>query len=137
MIDYKNSKIYLLRSHQTDKVYVGSTTRRLNQRLAEHKQDFKNNEKVKSRDIMKYDDCYIELYENYPCDNKEELRRKEGEIIRELDCVNKCVAGRTIKEYYMENKEKKSNYHKEWVDKNRERLNAYRREYRRKKKHNI
>jgi hypothetical protein len=36
--------------------------------------------------------------ENYPCHSSEELRRREGEIIRATDCINKNVAGRTPKE---------------------------------------
>ena len=33
------------------------------------------------------DNFYIELYVKYSCDSKEELFRKEGEIIRELKPV--------------------------------------------------
>ena len=48
----------------------------------------------------------MELYEEYPCDNVEQLRRREGEIIRELKPVlNKQIAGRTEKEWREDNKE--------------------------------
>jgi hypothetical protein len=47
----------------------------------------------------KYNDVRIELIECFPCDNKEQLTKKEGEYIRKLDCVNKNIAGRTYKEY--------------------------------------
>ena len=49
--------------------------------------------------------CKIELIENYPCNSKEELLRREGEYIKNIECVNKCVAGRTAKEYKQEHKE--------------------------------
>jgi hypothetical protein len=52
-----------------------------------------------------FNNWYIELYENFPCDNKEQLNKREGEIIREIATLNKNIAGRTIKEYYEQNKE--------------------------------
>ena len=36
-------------------------------------------------------------YENYPCENEEQLNKREGEIIREIGTVNKQIAGRTHK----------------------------------------
>jgi hypothetical protein len=52
-----------------------------------------------------FNNWYIELYENFPCDNKEQLNKREGEIIREIATLSKNIAGRTIKEYYEQNKE--------------------------------
>jgi Uri superfamily endonuclease len=102
-MDYKNSKIYAIRSNQTDKIYIGSTINELSKRLSRHKKDFKNwkNGKqnyVTSYELIKYDDVYIELLEKYPCKNRMELCRREGKLIKSMDCVNKCVAGRTQKE---------------------------------------
>ncbi len=37
----------------------------------------------------------MELYENFSCDNVEELHKREGEIIKEIGTLNRCVAGRT------------------------------------------
>ena len=45
------------------------------------------------------DNCKIELVEHVPCKSKEELLRKEGQFIQCMECVNKCVAGRTPQEY--------------------------------------
>ena len=39
----------------------------------------------------------IELFENFPCNSKEELNKKEGQIIREIGTINKQIAGRTYK----------------------------------------
>ena len=36
-------------------------------------------------------------------DTLQELRRREGEHIKNTDCINKYVAGRTDKEYYEDN----------------------------------
>ena len=111
MVNYENSKIYTIRSHQTDMIYIGSTTQPLSKRLVGHKSKYKMylNKKynyVTSFEIIKYDDCYIELLENYPCDNKEQLHKIEGEYIRKLDCLNKVIPGRTKKQYREDNKDK-------------------------------
>ena len=37
MPNYQNGKIYCIRSHQTDNIYIGSTTQKLCVRMAEHK----------------------------------------------------------------------------------------------------
>lgn len=106
MPNYQNGKIYALRSHQTDDVYIGSTTRDLNNRKANHMSSFKQGQKLTSRELCKYEDCYIELIEACPCDNKKELERREGQIIRETEnCINRIVVGRTPKEYREENVE--------------------------------
>ena len=59
-------RIYKISSDQTDKVYYGSTTKTLNQRLSKHKKDYRqylngNYHFVTSFDIVKFDDCKIEL----------------------------------------------------------------------------
>ncbi len=59
-------------------------------------------QKMRKSDI---NDWYIELYENFPRDNKEQLNNREGQVIREIATLNKNIAGRTMKEYYKTNKE--------------------------------
>jgi len=111
---YHNGKIYSIRSYSTDKFYIGSTIQPLHKRLYHHKKDyvrFSINNKyhyVSSFEIIKLDDCYIELLEEYKCENKNQLNRREGEMIRKYKdmCVNKYIAGRTDKEYSSDNKEK-------------------------------
>ena len=53
-------------------------------------------------------DAYIELLEEINCDNRNQLEKREGELIREHknNCVNRCIAGRTKQEYYIDNKDK-------------------------------
>ncbi len=36
-----------------------------------------------------WDDWYIELYEEYPCENKLQLCKRENEIIRHIATINK------------------------------------------------
>jgi len=116
MPDYSKGKIYSIRSHLTDDVYIGSTIQRLSDRLTKHKKCYKkwlitkkncySSFKIIEKDPENF---YIELVELYPCNSKIELCRREGEIIRATTCVNKNIAGRTLKEYREEHKE----YYKE------------------------
>jgi len=81
-MNYHNGKIYTIRSNQTEKYYIGSTTQTLTKRLSKHKsnfEDWKRNGKgyMTSFEILKYDDVYIELLELFPCKSKEELNKKE------------------------------------------------------------
>ena len=58
----------------------------------------------------------------YPCNNRKELDRREGQVIREIGTINKCIAGRTKKEYREHNKEHKSQKAKEWYGDNKEKV---------------
>ena len=136
MVNYQEGKIYTIRNYMDDtSIYVGGTTRTLSQRIAEHRSRSKDEKKISLSYIDDdWSNWYIELYENYPCNNKSELCRREGEIIREIGSINHQIAGRTSNEYYEDNKEiilqrqKKyqecnkevlSNRFKEWYDKNK------------------
>ena len=103
--NFQNGKIYSIRSHQTDKIYIGSTTQSLSQRFSNHK-----GLNCSSREIMQFADAYIELIEMFPCANKIQLHRREGELIRTTECVNKMTPGRTRaetnKQYREDNREK-------------------------------
>jgi hypothetical protein len=127
---YDKGKIYVLRSHQTDDLYIGSTIQPIYKRFYTHKNDFKRwkggkqQNYLSSYELMKYDDVYIELLEEYPCKNKMELLRREGELIREMKCVNKHIAGRTRKEYREDNKDKRKKYRED----NKDKLKEYREE---------
>jgi hypothetical protein len=104
MPNYQNGKIYTIRSFQTNDIYIGSTVEQLSKRFNKHKVKYNQWKKGTYRNttsfqILNYEDAYIELLENYPCNSKEELRMKEGEYQRKMDCVNKRIEGRTHKEY--------------------------------------
>lgn len=129
-INYQNSKIYVIRSHQTEKIYIGSTVNELRIRFQQHKSHYKTKiRNCSSFEIIKYDDCYIELYEKYPCNDKDELRKREGEIIRSLDCVNKYIAGRTANEYHKQNRDKILEKQKEYEKKNKEKIKQRKKKY--------
>jgi len=124
-MDYKNGKIYAIRSHQTEQIYIGSTTQPLTKRLNAHKAKNCN-----SKLILQYADAYIELIENFPCNSREELNKKEGEHIRANNCVNKLIAGRTQKEYLEDNKEVLKEKTKKYREENNELLKEKAKKYR-------
>jgi len=135
MPDYSKGKIYTIRCRTDDTmIYVGSTTQPLCERLAQHKRDSKRENK-KNRLIYKtindnWDEWYIEFYELCPCNSKEELCKKEGEITREIGTLNMIISGRTYNEYRNDNKEKVKKYEKKYRDNNKEKRAEYAKEYR-------
>ena len=111
MCNFQEAKIYQIKSNQSDEVYVGSTTKKLSRRFNVHKANYKHylagkGRYVTSFKIIEYGDAYIELLEDYPCNSKSELEHREAELIRELDCVNKFIPGRTKKQYREDNRDK-------------------------------
>ena len=122
MVNYQNGKIYTIRSRIDETlIYIGSTTRELSQRIAQHRNDCKNGVSCSLYDYIVSDDWsewYIELYEKYPCNDRAELCKKEGEVIREIATINKRIAGRTIKEWREDNAEKIKEYKKNYYEMN-------------------
>jgi hypothetical protein len=114
MKDYSKAKIYSIRSAQTDKVYIGSTTETLARRLATHRNHYNSwkngiRKYVASFELLQYPEYYIELVENHPCEGIEELGRREGEVTRLTpNYVNKKIEGRTPAEYREDHKEIKN-----------------------------
>jgi len=140
MPDYQQGKIYKLWSPSKNLVYYGSTTQTLAQRLTDHKR------KCEVRTCCSYliiecEDYKIELLEEYPCNNKTQLEKKEGEYQKANECINKNIAGRTKKEYDQDNKEKKAEYDKKrtkYRETNKEKKAEYdKQRYELKKQNNI
>lgn len=131
MSKYQNGKIYLIKSNETEMVYIGSTHGTLEKRFASHKSDYKRRIKEEnfrpchSYEILKYSDAYIELIEDFPCNTKQELLNREGEITKNTpNRVNIIIQGRNMKQYRDDNKEKLQKQGKEYAIKNREKINA-------------
>ena len=104
---YEKGKIYKIVSVDYSKCYIGSTTESLKKRFERHRGKYKEYLKGGADNTRAYwlfdevgvENCKIELIENYPCNSREELERKEGEYIKNTKCVNKVIAGRTRQEY--------------------------------------
>lgn len=125
---YKRGMIYTIRCYSDDTlIYVGSTINTLSKRFNKHKEECKYSKKsyIKLHSLIEnndWTDFYIELYENYPCNSKKELERREGQVIREIGTINKNIAGRTKKEYREENVEMVKKWYKKYNDNNVEKI---------------
>ena len=75
---YQNSKIYKIVCQETNEVYYGSTIKSLAHRLYQHIADSKTNSSITSKRIIMRNNYKMELVENFPCETKAELRKREG-----------------------------------------------------------
>ena len=119
---YMRGKIYTIRCHYDDSlIYVGSTIDTLAKRIGGHKtKSIKATYPLYQTINNDWDNWYIELYEDFPCDNKEQLEKREGEVIREIATINKRIAGRDDKQYYQNHRDEILEKHKEKYQKNRD-----------------
>ena len=102
MNKYKNGKIYKIVSQNTDMIYIGSTiSLKLKTRMKLHKYAFKTDRKIESRVMFLWDDAEIKLIENYPCESKTELTKREQYYMDLFPdyIVNKRRAYRDLNEY--------------------------------------
>ena len=140
MPDYSKGKIYTIRNKNNENlIYIGSTTEKyLSTRFNKHKSQYHcslYNYINNPDNNTNWNDWYIKLYEEFPCENKLQLCKKENEIIREKATINK-IGYRTEKmkkeqekEYREKNKEKIAEKVKEWSENNREKILAKKAEY--------
>ena len=107
-VDYSKGKIYKITNDFNNDIYVGSSCDTLIKRFSYHKKDSKK-EKNKGHPFytlmneIGHTRFRIQLIEDYPCEDKYQLRQKEGEYIRQMGPLNKYIAGRTITEYRQDN----------------------------------
>ena len=142
---YEKGKIYQIVDVGYKKCYIGSTCESLSRRMTRHKakyQQYLNGSSNNTRsfelfDEFGFDNCKIELIEYYPCSTKEELHRREGVFIKQTECVNKLIAGRTQREWINDNKEHLSAYNKQHREIMKEHYQEYQKEYRQENKENI
>jgi len=116
------SKIYKIWSSNGDKVYIGSTNQKLLCcRMGAHREGYKlwknNNTNFTSSYLLfnEYgvESCKIELLETVKTNDRKETNKIEGKYIKELNAINKQMAGQTKEEYYLVNREKIINQKKE------------------------
>ena len=110
---YHNGKIYKITDVAYTECYIGSTVQPLCNRMAEHRKHYHRYKSAKKSvyvtsfqlfDKYGYENCKIELIEYYVCANRDELQRREGYWIRQEEvCINKQIAGRSRKEYRVDN----------------------------------
>ena len=125
-INYQLGKIYKIVSDQTENVYIGSTCEpTLARRMTGHRKDYKQyintgKKYITSYELLKYDDSQIILIENWPCDNKDELHKRERYWIDQYNNhVNKIIPTRTGKEYKKDNETRIKEIKKEYYESNK------------------
>ena len=126
-MDYKNGMIYKLVNDELNLTYYGSTCTELRKRLCSHKS--KSN-KCSSKIMFETGVVKIYLVEEFPTENKMLLNQRERWYIENNECINKGIPSRTVKEYYLDNKDKIKEYYLDNKDKKKE----YQKEYRIKNK---
>jgi hypothetical protein len=140
---YHNGKIYRIVCNITGLVYIGSTVEpRLSMRLAKHRCSYKrymsklSTNYLTSYKVIELDNYFIELIEYAPCETKDELNKIEGQYIRNTECVNKNIPGRSkgdIKNHYLQhyqnNKEQICIRHRQYNQDNKEQINIKNRQY--------
>ena len=127
-MNYSQGKIYTIRSRNDDSlIYVGSTIQPLSKRWGGHKLDSKKHPNILLYQTINNDwfNWYIELHENYPCNSKMELLKREGEVMREIGTLNKRIEGRTRQEYYQQNADNICKQKKEYYQKNTDKIKKY------------
>ena len=163
MVNYQLGKIYKIICRITGEVYVGSTCEKtLARRLVAHRSacsrflEKQQGSKFSSFQIIQRGDYYIELLENCPCNNNDELRKKEREWYDKIECINICRPlrfhddlledsrryreGRTPEqlqkymEYMLKYREEHKEEHYKWYDKyyeeNKEKVKEQAKKYR-------
>jgi hypothetical protein len=132
---FKNGKIYTIRNRNDETlIYVGSTVQSLYKRFSQHKKDSistrcENMLIYKKMNETDFNDWYIELFEDCPCERKEILNKREGEIIRQIGTLNKNIPGRTIYEYNEDTKEQRKEYNEVYNVKNKDKILEQKKEY--------
>lgn len=142
MPDYSKGKIYCIRNHVDDEVYVGSTCETLSSRMSKHRYDCKRGKMYCIYEHMRHvgiEACYIELIEEYPCENVGQLNMREGHYMRQMGTLNTCIPGAWatagnkkgyLKKYHEQNKSTILERVKLWSDENKEKKAEYYKNYR-------
>lgn len=155
-MNYDDGKIYKIWNEENDLLYIGSTARPLHKRMYDHRINAKKGSNYRLHQAMRELGCecfHIELIKEYPCENRQQLRRKEGHYIRKYEThkngYNKCVAGRTPQEtdhakyekncekvkartkvFYEAHKDERKAYNVAYREANKEKLREYQKAYR-------
>lgn len=117
--------IYKVSSQDSEKYYIGSTTRSLDSRLSAHQSGLKlfdqgRNTYNSCYEVLRCGRPYISLLEEVWCQDVSELRRKEGEYQKKHkdEIVNIRISGRTDKEWRLDNPEVCRKHNRKWYANN-------------------
>lgn len=156
--NFDNAKIYCLSSPHTELIYIGSTCMPLELRLRNHKELYKqfmkgSIKKTTAFKLFELGEVSINMVED--CSDvccRKALLKRERFWIENKCCVNKNIPSRTIREtqlayynmnkekikqYYINNREKRIEYAKQYINNNKEKQNGYMKTYREKKQREV
>ena len=129
MVNYTKSIIYKLccKNPEIKQIYIGSTANEIRKRKNQHKSDCynKNRESYNLyvyqfiRDNGGFQNWSIIIIENYPCENKRELEKKERYYIELLNATLNSINSYTTEE---EKKEQYKDYQKKYKEKINEKI---------------
>ena len=117
-----------------NKCYIGSTVESLASRMSKHRNHYQRLNKgcsvSKLSVFILFDEfgvsnCKIELLEHHPCSTREELCKREGYHIKNTDCVNKMMTGRTREQYIKEHRQERLDYASKYRTNNKDKLAKY------------
>tara|TARA_R110000868_G_scaffold131790_7_gene342058 strand:- start:3170 stop:3742 length:573 start_codon:yes stop_codon:yes gene_type:complete len=128
-MDYQNGKIYYISNGEL--YYVGSTVQGLKERLRGHRNDYnsyeKSNHYKSSFEVIKTGTYEIKLIENFPCECKADLEKREYEIIKEYNALygDKCVnilGVQTAEQYAQKQRDRSNLYYAEHKAERKEKM---------------
>ena len=128
---YLKALIYTISNiNYPSKTYVGSTID-FKKRINKHHSVCKINPNILLYSYINNDweNWIFTIYEHYPCNNKIELKTREGEIIKQIGTLNKNIAGRDYKQYYNDNLDKKKEYDRQRYTINKDNIKQKQRKY--------
>lgn len=101
MTRFENGKVYQVVCRSTGRKYIGSTTQKyLSSRLSSHVFNLTNGCAYYSVfPVLEANNFYIDLLEQCPCSDINELRRRERFHIESIPCENRNIPGRTKHEW--------------------------------------
>ena len=105
--DYKEGKIYKISNPNSNLYYIGSTVFDLEKRFEQHKKakrsfDKGNKSAKKLASFELLEGGSITLIQKFPCKNRRELQKEEGEMIRahKDNITNYFVAGVSLHDFF-------------------------------------
>ena len=149
---YSKAVIYKIYNiDEPDKFYVGSTANSIWRRLYTHKTSSKKCKSFFYTEVNRlgWDKFKIEVIENFPCNNKQELFAEEERIRSETDAYYNSYRSMVPEEqrkqnykiykknYYEENRDYINRHNKNYTKTHKEQLKEYRKNYREEHKEHI
>lgn len=132
MIDYSKGKIYKLEPISgKSECYIGSTCSELDKRLGGHKYAYNNDTSSYCTSHILFDKYGVDgvkitLIECHPCENREQLHKREGEWqAKTPNCINKNIAGRGRKQYYQDTRDTRLEYQNRYYGEHKQQRLAY------------